>query len=83
MNIYMYIIMITHVTNKVIINLKWRKCNLFKLFIKENIKYIKFNQFFNYFTHNKNEFKASPKIRTQAKETSGNSSMKDNFMARY
>ena len=42
--------MITHVSNKVIINLERRKYNnLFKPLIKKNIKYIKFNQLFNYF----------------------------------
>ena len=34
------ILMIRHVTDKVIINLKWRKCNkFFKPLIKGNIKY--------------------------------------------
>ena len=52
--------MITHVTNKIIVNLKSRKDNnLFKPLIKENLKYIKFNQFFNYYIHNKNEIKES------------------------
>ena len=36
------ILMIRHFTNKVIINLKWRKCNsFFKSLLKENIKYTK------------------------------------------
>ena len=53
-------LMITHVTNKIIVNLKSRKGNnLFKPLIKENLKYIKFNQFFNYYIHNKNEIKES------------------------
>ena len=40
--------MITHVTIKVMINLKLRKCkNSFKQLIKESIKNLKFNQFFN------------------------------------
>ena len=40
--------MITHVTIKVMINLKLRKCKRsFKPLIKESIKNMKFNQFFN------------------------------------
>ena len=65
------ILMIRHVTNKVIITLKFKKCkNFFKLLIKGNIKYVKFNQFLSYFTYNKNEIKGSPKIRMKAKRTS-------------
>ena len=34
------ILMMKHFTNKVIINLKWRKCNnFFMLLIKKNMKY--------------------------------------------
>ena len=51
--------MITHITmyNK-----------LFKLLIKKNMKYIQFNQFFIYHTHNKNEIRESPKIKVKMKE---------------
>ena len=51
------ILMIKDITNKIIIILKWRKCNnLFKPLTKRNVKYIKFNLFFyNYCTHNNNE----------------------------
>ena len=56
--------MIRHVTNIVIINFKSRECNnLFKPLIKRNMKYIKFNQFLYYCTHNKNnknEIKVPP-----------------------
>ena len=34
------------------------------------MKYIQFNQFFIYYTHNKNEIKRSPKIRVNVKGTS-------------
>ena len=58
-------------TNKVIINLKFRKCNnLLKPLIKESTKYIKLNQFINYCTHNKNEINVSPKIKLKAKRSS-------------
>ena len=63
--------MIRRVPNKVIINLKRRKCNnFFKPLIKRNMKYTKFNQFSIYYTHNKYEIKGFPKIRMKAKETS-------------
>ena len=44
--------------------------NLFKPLIKKNIKYMQFNQFFLYCTHNNNEIKSSPKIRMKVEETS-------------
>ena len=50
---------------------------------KENIKYIKFNQFFNYWTHNKKDIKESPKLRVKAKATSWSWNTNDNFMTRY
>ena len=47
------------------------------------MKYIKFNQLFNYCTHTTNEIKRPPKISVKAKGTSGNRNMKDIFMERY
>ena len=70
-----------HVTNKLIINVKWRKCK--KVINKGKYKNTKFNLFLNYCTHNKNEIKWSSKIRMKAKGTSWNWNMKDNVMARY
>ena len=62
--------MIKHDINKVI-NKKERKGNnLFRPLIKENIKYIQFNQFFKYYTRNMNKIKESPKIRAKTKENS-------------
>ena len=40
-----------------------------KTIIKENAKYMKFNQFFHC-TSSKNDIKGSPKIRVKTKETS-------------
>ena len=51
--------------------MKQRNFNkFFKPLIKRNIKYLKFNQFLNYCTHNKNEIKGSPKLREKVKRTS-------------
>ena len=47
------------------------------------MKYIKFNQLFNYCTHITNEIKRPPKVSVKAKGTRGNQNMKDNFMERY
>ena len=78
------ILVIRHVTNKIIINLKWRKCNnLCKPLIKQNIKHIKFNQFLNYRAYDNNEIKGFSKIRIKTIGTSWNWNMKDNFMTRY
>ena len=38
--------------------------------IMKSNKYMEFNQFFVFYTHNKNEIKRFPKIRVEAKETS-------------
>ena len=66
------------VTNRAIINLKWRKTtNLFKPLIKENIRYIKSNQFYSDYTHNENGIKGSPKIKVNVKENSWNWNKKD------
>ena len=55
----------------VLIDQKLRKWNkLYKLSIRTKMKYIKFNQFFIYYTHNKNKIKGSPKIRVNVKGTS-------------
>ena len=63
-------LMIKHDINKVI-NKKERKGNkLFRPLIKENIKYIQFNQFFKYYTRNMNKIKESPKIRAKTKGNS-------------
>ena len=60
-------------TNKASSNNKknqiWECNNLFKALIKKNIKYIQFDQFLNYCTHNKIEIKVSPKIRLKTKGT--------------
>ena len=62
--------MIKHGINKVI-NKKERKGkNLFRPLIKENIKYIQFNQFVKCYTRNMNKIKESPKIRAKAKGNS-------------
>ena len=59
------------VTNRAVINLKRRKTkNFFKPLIKENIRYIKFNQFYNDYTHNENGIKGSPKIKVNVKGNS-------------
>ena len=59
--------MIRHVSNKVIINLKLRKCNnFFEPLIQENIKCTKFNQFLNYSTHNK-KYKSIPQNKNEGK----------------
>ena len=55
----------------VLIDQKKRKWNkLYKLSIKKKMKYIQFNQFFIYYTHNKNKIKRCPKIRVNIKGTS-------------
>ena len=59
--------MIRYVSNKVIINLKLRKCNnFFELLIQENIKCRKFNQFLNCSTHNK-KYKSIPQNKKEGK----------------
>ena len=70
--------MISYVTSKVIINLKWRKCNnFFKSIIKGNIKYKKIQPVFK-LLYLKNEIEGSPKIRMRAKRTNWNWNMKGN-----
>ena len=64
------ILMVRH-KNKNVVNMKQRNFKkFFKPLIKRNIKYLKFNQFLNYCTHNKNEIKGSPKLREKVKRTS-------------
>ena len=56
---------------------------LFQVINSGKYKYTKFNQFLNYFTHNKNEIKRSPPKKTvKAKGTIWNWNMKDNVMAK-
>ena len=78
---------LTYVTNKFIINLKWRKCkDLFKSSIKGNIKIQNSTSFqlqFNYCIHNENEIRGFLKIRMKSKKTNWNWNMKDKAMARY
>ena len=63
---------LTYVTNKFIINLKWRKCkDLFKSSIKGNIKIQNSTSFqlqFNYCIHNENEIRGFLKIRMKSKK---------------
>ena len=75
-------LMITHVTNKVIIKLKWRKLNNLSKPSKENKKYIKLNQVFSYCTLNKNKIKGFLKLRVKAKRPKWNWNIRDSFMAR-
>ena len=67
LNFQKNILMIRPVTNKIIINLKRRKCNnLFKPLTKRNINIYKIH----YCNHNKNEIKVSHKIKMKPKKTS-------------
>ena len=71
-------------TNKFVINLKWRKRKkLFQAINKGKFKNLKFNQFLNYCTHNENEIKWISKIRMKAKGTSSIWNMKNNVLARH
>ena len=72
-------LMITLVTNKVIIKIRWN----IQTVNKENMKYIKFSHFSTTVLIIKMRSKSLPKIRGKAKGTRWNWNIKSNFMARY
>ena len=62
--------MVTRVTNKIDPpNHRFEMKKISKSLLKEKIKHIKFNQFFNYCTHNKNEIEGSHRKQIELGET--------------